>query len=414
VESALSPREIQARLRAGATAEEVAKAAGIPVGRVQRYETPILAERARVVSEARSASAPGPHRQTPGRPLGALVDDRLQQEDADPESVEWEAKRRPDGTWLVTLSMTARGPVRASWTWDPSARRVRPADAGANAILAPMPAPSEGPDSLTALAEATGVAQEQLARHEPEALAVGDDAGRRRGPGPSRTAGGRSSGLVVLAGRGAGDDEDNVTRPTGTGTTERPSPAAASASASADVLPGSSAGTSTRLDPGVPGGGMPAGGVPGGSVPGGSVPGGSVPGGSVPGGSVPGGAPAARAATPASDPRTAPRGPRLDESALLPGTEPTHPIEREDRALFEDAPAAGKPTGGPNEQDTRAVSAESTPAERAATGGDPVREETEATPPPAAVAPKAARPSSGRRRSAVPAWDDIMFGARRG
>ena len=58
-ESALSPREIQARLRAGETAEDVARAAGIPVTRVARYEAPIAAERVRIVDEVRRATAPG-------------------------------------------------------------------------------------------------------------------------------------------------------------------------------------------------------------------------------------------------------------------------------------------------------------------------------------------------------------------
>jgi hypothetical protein len=317
VESALSPREIQSRLRAGVTAEEVAKAAGIPVGRVQRYETPILAERARVVSEARSASAPGPHRNTPGRPLGGLVDDRVQQEGLDPEAVEWDAKRRQDGTWLVTLAMEAGGAARATWSWDPSARRVRAIDAGATAILAPMPAPTAGPDSLTAIAEATGVAERPAQEADHQAMAVGDDAGRRRAPAASR-AGGRSSGLVVLTGRG---DEDETARP------RQPEPTSARQSVEADVPGGSSAPL-----------------------------------------------PAAAAVTPTS----AAAG--VDE-VLLPGTEPRR------------RPASSD--------------AQSQPA---LDGTDPVADEVLA---PAAAA-KSARPTAGRRRSAVPAWDDIMFGARRG
>ncbi len=222
VESALSPREIQARLRAGATADEVAKAAGIPVNRIQRYEAPILAERDRVVSEARRASAPGPHRNTPGRPLGTLVDDRLEQEAVEPESATWDAKRRNDGTWLVTLSMDARGPVRATWSWDPQARRVRAVDAGATAVLAPMPPPAAGPDSLTALAEAAGVASAEVPNEAAERQAVGDD-GRRRGGLPQRGGSSRAGGLVVLAGR---NTDTGTSTGTGTGTPRTRSTAA--------------------------------------------------------------------------------------------------------------------------------------------------------------------------------------------
>ena len=53
VESHLRPRDIQARIRAGATAEEVAQLAGIPVDRVRRFEGPVLAERAFMAERAR-------------------------------------------------------------------------------------------------------------------------------------------------------------------------------------------------------------------------------------------------------------------------------------------------------------------------------------------------------------------------
>ena len=131
-ESALSPREIQSRLRAGDTAEEVAEAAGIPVARVARYEAPIAAERVRIVDEVRRATAPGPHRVSPGRQLGAVVDDRLADDGLDPVLAQWLARRRPDGTWLVTVDLADH---HAEWSWDgagpPRARprRRRPAPA---------------------------------------------------------------------------------------------------------------------------------------------------------------------------------------------------------------------------------------------------------------------------------------------
>ena len=46
VESPLRPKEIQARIRAGETVEEIADAAGIAVERVRWFEGPVLAERA--------------------------------------------------------------------------------------------------------------------------------------------------------------------------------------------------------------------------------------------------------------------------------------------------------------------------------------------------------------------------------
>lgn len=94
LESALTPREMQARLRAGASAADVARAAGIPIERVARYEGPVLAERARVVEEARAARLPS-RTDEPRRPLGELVDDRLATSGVAVHEAEWDAWRRP-------------------------------------------------------------------------------------------------------------------------------------------------------------------------------------------------------------------------------------------------------------------------------------------------------------------------------
>src|SRR6185295_10475926 len=42
--STLSPRDIQARIRAGESADDVARVAGVPVDRVLRYAGPVLQE----------------------------------------------------------------------------------------------------------------------------------------------------------------------------------------------------------------------------------------------------------------------------------------------------------------------------------------------------------------------------------
>ena len=53
-QSALTPREMQARLRAGRSIEEVAAEAGVDTEWVARFAVPILAEQAQVVELARS------------------------------------------------------------------------------------------------------------------------------------------------------------------------------------------------------------------------------------------------------------------------------------------------------------------------------------------------------------------------
>lgn len=73
VESHLRPRDIQARIRAGATAEEVAQFAGIPVDRVRRFEGPVLAERAFMAERARKTPVrrPGENSKPPAGRGGA-------------------------------------------------------------------------------------------------------------------------------------------------------------------------------------------------------------------------------------------------------------------------------------------------------------------------------------------------------
>src|SRR5260221_3427933 len=56
VESPLRPKEIQDRIRAGETAEEIADAAGLPVERIRRFEGPVLAEREFRAKEAQRAT----------------------------------------------------------------------------------------------------------------------------------------------------------------------------------------------------------------------------------------------------------------------------------------------------------------------------------------------------------------------
>src|SRR5450759_1969271 len=55
IDGGLRPRDVQALIRAGASAEEAAERAGWPVDKVHRYEGPILAEREHVAGLARTA-----------------------------------------------------------------------------------------------------------------------------------------------------------------------------------------------------------------------------------------------------------------------------------------------------------------------------------------------------------------------
>lgn len=135
VENHLRPRDIQARIRAGATAEEVAQFAGIPVERVRRFEGPVLAERAFMAERARKTPVRRPGENT-GPLLGDAVTERLLVRSADKDTVRWDSWRRDDGTWEVLLVYRVAGELHsANWTYDPPRRLVQALDDEARGLI---------------------------------------------------------------------------------------------------------------------------------------------------------------------------------------------------------------------------------------------------------------------------------------
>ncbi|ERK63851.1 PF11268 domain protein, partial [Propionibacterium acidifaciens F0233] len=55
MDSALTPREIQSRIRAGESPDDVARAAGVPVDGIEGYAAPVLAEREHMAEMAQAA-----------------------------------------------------------------------------------------------------------------------------------------------------------------------------------------------------------------------------------------------------------------------------------------------------------------------------------------------------------------------
>jgi hypothetical protein len=133
-EAGLSPREIQARIRAGATAEEVAAESGLGLERIRRYESPVLAERHYIVQQARNVEVAGP---LPGHDgyrsafgdepatLGGMVDHRIHAFGIEPDSMNWDSWRRNDGTWEIVASFPVpAAPATESIGEEPPARWI--------------------------------------------------------------------------------------------------------------------------------------------------------------------------------------------------------------------------------------------------------------------------------------------------
>jgi hypothetical protein len=129
VENPLRPKEIQDRIRAGETADEIADAAGIPPDRIRRFEGPILAERQYQAEQAQRATIRGHGDSGPGPRLGDIVSERLTQAGASTETAEWDSRKRPDGNWQVHLQFSVGGRTgSAEWLYDPRRRHVIPED----------------------------------------------------------------------------------------------------------------------------------------------------------------------------------------------------------------------------------------------------------------------------------------------
>lgn len=121
LESQLRPREIQARIRAGASVEQVAAAAGVPLQRIERFAYPVLLERSRTSDMARQAHPvreDGPDLRT----LDEVVEHTFGLRGQSYDQAEWDSFRGEDNKWVVTLSWSVgRSDITARWTYHPGA-----------------------------------------------------------------------------------------------------------------------------------------------------------------------------------------------------------------------------------------------------------------------------------------------------
>jgi hypothetical protein len=171
-EKLIPPREIQARIRAGASVEQVATDAGVPCERVERFAYPVLLERSRMVQLAQLAHpvrADGPDLRT----LGVVVTETFRCRGHDLGTVSWDAWRGEDAKWVVQLRWPAgRSENRAHWILHPGAHggTVTAIDDHATDLIDPQPSvPSQTEPAIRSLRTVQPVAQQR-----PDELVVPD------------------------------------------------------------------------------------------------------------------------------------------------------------------------------------------------------------------------------------------------
>ena len=183
MDSALRPRDIQARIRAGESAEAVAEAGKTTVDKVMPYAAPVLAERAHVAERAQRSSirrrAGEAGSLGAGRTLQEAVAHHLRSMNVDPTGVEWDAYRREDGRWTLNgLFETETRSGVATFTFDMPGNYVTIGDDDARWLVGDVrpPAPEAQTESAPeALADPPAQRRLSAVRSEsPKPL--GDDA----------------------------------------------------------------------------------------------------------------------------------------------------------------------------------------------------------------------------------------------
>ncbi|MBC7631362.1 septation protein SepH [Aeromicrobium sp.] len=134
MESSLSPRDIQTRIRRGESPQSVADAAGVPVEQINGFASPVLAEREFMCEQARKTSIRRKHIGGAGVLMGALVAENIAVGGGVPESAAWDSWRREDGRWTVVV--TPDGAAHpATFLFDVKSRYVVPADEFAHDLV---------------------------------------------------------------------------------------------------------------------------------------------------------------------------------------------------------------------------------------------------------------------------------------
>ncbi len=124
----IAPKDIQAHIRSGMSAHDVASITGAPIEYIQRFEGPVLAEREFVVQSAldvpvRTAADTDPLAQP--TTFGVAIRERLAGLGATGER--WASWKEPGSGWTVKLSFTASGIDHdARWQFDPRKHSLVP------------------------------------------------------------------------------------------------------------------------------------------------------------------------------------------------------------------------------------------------------------------------------------------------
>ena len=169
----ISVKEIQRRLRAGESFEQIARDGQTTVEKVERFSGPIMQEREYILSNARDlVMRKDAHRID--LTFGEVVLAKLAPRGVDTDQVSWNTWRQLDGVWHIELHYPNRdGNGVATWNFD-LARRALDASDDNGAWLIDEEAPMRISTSAMIYSEPTHPSRLEEPKIEPEIVRIAD------------------------------------------------------------------------------------------------------------------------------------------------------------------------------------------------------------------------------------------------
>ena len=169
----MSVKEIQRRLRAGESFEQIARESQITVDKVERFSGPIMQEREYILSHARSLVMRKDAHRT-DLTFAEVVLAKLAPRGVDIDQITWNTWRLADGTWHIELHYPNRdGNGVATWNFD-HLRRALDATDDNGAWLIDEEAPARATAPAIIYAEPTHPSRLEEAKPEPEIVRIAD------------------------------------------------------------------------------------------------------------------------------------------------------------------------------------------------------------------------------------------------
>lgn len=131
----VSIKELQARLRGGASIDDLAREANWSYEKVERFAGPILQERSYILSVANSVVTKGAGTRD-AQTFIEVVTARLAANGVASDALEWNTHRRDDGQWVIRLSYPSNNSNSdATWIFDLAKRTILSDDEGASWVM---------------------------------------------------------------------------------------------------------------------------------------------------------------------------------------------------------------------------------------------------------------------------------------